>query len=49
VSQKGIVDYFVKERRGKQGVKEVVQEIVKRKTKKVDGQLVWVSDSGAKL
>lgn len=43
-SQKGLVDHFVKQRRGKQGVKEVVQEIVKRKTKKEDGNLVWIPE-----
>jgi 3-hydroxyisobutyryl-CoA hydrolase len=45
VSQKGVVDHFVKKRRGKQGVKEVVQEIVNRKTKKEDGSLVWIESS----
>ena len=48
VSQRGVVDHFVKERRGKQGVKEVVQEIVRRKTKKVDGKLVWISKPALK-
>lgn len=43
VSQKGVVDHFVKSRRGKQGVKEVVQEIVNRKTKKEDGNVVWIN------
>jgi 3-hydroxyisobutyryl-CoA hydrolase len=41
-SQKGVVDYFVRQRHGKQGVKEVVQEIVKRKTKKEAGHLLWI-------
>lgn len=44
LSQKGVVDHFVTQRRGKQGVREVVQEIVKRKTKKEDGKLVWIPE-----
>jgi 3-hydroxyisobutyryl-CoA hydrolase len=32
----------VRQRHGKQGVKEVVQEIVKRKTKKEAGHLLWI-------
>ncbi|KIN04256.1 hypothetical protein OIDMADRAFT_26869 [Oidiodendron maius Zn] len=44
ISQKGVVDYFVNQRKGKQGVKEVVHEIVKRKTKKENGKLVWIPE-----
>lgn len=40
---RGIVNYFVDLRKGKQGVKEVVQEIVDRKVKKDDdGKAVWI-------
>ncbi|KAH8801696.1 mitochondrial 3-hydroxyisobutyryl-CoA hydrolase-like protein [Xylogone sp. PMI_703] len=44
-SAASIVEEFVAARHGKQGVKEVVQEILSRKTKKVDGKLVWISDA----
>jgi 3-hydroxyisobutyryl-CoA hydrolase len=43
-----VVRHFVQERRGKQGVKEVVQEVVKRKTTKNDkGMAVWISEDAA--
>ncbi|KAI9743844.1 MAG: hypothetical protein M1818_002578 [Claussenomyces sp. TS43310] len=42
---KGIVSYLVEATKGKQGVKEVVEEIVNRKTRKDDnGKTVWVED-----
>lgn len=41
-SQKGVVNYFVEKRLGKQGVKEVVGEMVKRKTIEEDGRAVWI-------
>jgi 3-hydroxyisobutyryl-CoA hydrolase len=41
-SPKGVVDYFVAMRNGKQGVKEVVQEIVDRRTRNEDGKAVWI-------
>lgn len=47
LSQKGVVDHFLKQRKDKQGVREVVQEIVKRKTKKEDGNLVWIPTPAA--
>lgn len=37
-----IVNHFVELRQGKQGVKEVVREIVNRKTEVQDGQAVWI-------
>jgi 3-hydroxyisobutyryl-CoA hydrolase len=40
-SHRKVVDMFVEERRGKQGIKEVVGEMVRRKGKKVDGKAVW--------
>jgi len=40
-STKRVADIFVEQRRGKQGVKEVVDEILKRKAKKVDGKAIW--------
>jgi len=39
---RGVVNYFVELRKGKQGVREVVEEILNRKTKKEDGKVVWV-------
>jgi 3-hydroxyisobutyryl-CoA hydrolase len=47
LSQKGVVDHFLKQRKDKQGVRELVQEIVKRKTKKEDGNLVWIPTPAA--
>jgi len=41
-SAAGVVKHFVEERRGKQGIKEVITEIVNRKTKKEDGKTVWI-------
>lgn len=46
-SQK-VVQHFMKERKGKQGVREVVEEILARKTKvRTDGGLSWIRGSGA--
>lgn len=42
LSQNGVIDHFLKKRKQKQGVREIVQEIVKRKTMKEDGKLVWI-------
>jgi 3-hydroxyisobutyryl-CoA hydrolase len=42
-SQKEIVDHIVQERQGKQGVKEVVSEIVQRKTRNENGKAIWVN------
>ncbi|SMY21696.1 unnamed protein product [Zymoseptoria tritici ST99CH_1A5] len=36
-----VVEYFVKKRSGKQGVKEKVEEILKRKTEIREGELYW--------
>jgi 3-hydroxyisobutyryl-CoA hydrolase len=41
-SRAKIVNYFVEQRDGKQGVKEVVREILDRKTKVEDGSAVWI-------
>ena len=41
-SRKAIVREFVSRRGGKQGVKEVVEEILKRKTMEQDGKAIWV-------
>jgi 3-hydroxyisobutyryl-CoA hydrolase len=40
-SANGIVRHFINERRGKQGVKEVVQDIVNRKVRTENGHTVW--------
>jgi len=37
-----VVKHFVQQRQGKQGVKEIVQEVVDRKTKTEDGKAVWI-------
>jgi 3-hydroxyisobutyryl-CoA hydrolase len=42
-SPRSVVDYFVALRNGKQGVREVVEEIVRRKTTTEDGKAVWIS------
>ena len=42
-SPRSVVDYFVTLRNGKQGVKEVVEEIVRRKTTTEEGKAVWIS------
>jgi 3-hydroxyisobutyryl-CoA hydrolase len=48
LTPKQVVKYFVQQRRGKQGVKEVVQEVVSRKTKKdANGKAVWISEDAA--
>lgn len=39
---KEVVDHFVKQRKGKQGVKEVVAEVMNRKTKGQDGKAAWI-------
>lgn len=41
-SPREVVNYFVVSRNGKQGVKEVLEEIVKRKTTTADGKAVWI-------
>ncbi|KAL3423262.1 3-hydroxyisobutyryl-CoA hydrolase (enoyl-CoA hydratase/isomerase) [Phlyctema vagabunda] len=43
-SQKAVVEHFVQERAGKQGVEVIVKEIVQRRTRKEDGVLVWLPD-----
>jgi len=40
----GVIRHFVDSRQGKQGVKEVVSEIVSRKTSQEDGQAVWIKE-----
>ncbi|TAQ90637.1 hypothetical protein B7494_g1049 [Chlorociboria aeruginascens] len=44
-----IANHFVQERHGKQGIKEVVAEILERRTKKNEetGERLWISDSEA--
>ena len=42
-SPRSVVNYFVMLRNGKQGVKEVVEEIVRRKTTIEEGKAVWIS------
>jgi 3-hydroxyisobutyryl-CoA hydrolase len=42
-SAKAVVNTFVEERQGKQGVKEVVSEILWRKAGKEDGKPIWKS------
>jgi 3-hydroxyisobutyryl-CoA hydrolase len=41
-SQNGVVNYFVEKRLGKQGIKEVVKEIVERRTILEDGKAIWI-------
>jgi 3-hydroxyisobutyryl-CoA hydrolase len=41
-STKRVADIFVEQRHGKQGVKEVVSEILKRKARKDDGKATWI-------
>lgn len=41
-SPRGVVNYFVELRNGKQGVKEVVEEILRRKTVTEAGKAVWI-------
>jgi 3-hydroxyisobutyryl-CoA hydrolase len=48
LTPKQVIKYFVQQRQGKQGVKEVVQEVVNRKTKKGEnGKAVWISEDAA--
>jgi len=42
-STKKVVDIFVEQRHGKQGVKEVVSEILKRKARKDEDKPIWLS------
>lgn len=42
-SKKKVVDTFVEQRQGKQGVKEVVSEILERKARKEEGKAIWLS------
>jgi 3-hydroxyisobutyryl-CoA hydrolase len=45
LSQRSVVKHFVQQRRGKQGVKEIVQEVIDRKTKKGEnGKAVWITE-----
>ena len=44
-TRKEVVDQIVRERQGKQGVKEVVSEIVQRKTRNENGKAVWIDPS----
>lgn len=44
-----VVQHFVQQREGKQGVKEVVQEIVRRRTTKEDDHLVWLPAPSSEL
>lgn len=45
LTPKSVVKHIVQQRQGKQGVKEIVQEIVNRKVKKgEDGKAVWISE-----
>jgi 3-hydroxyisobutyryl-CoA hydrolase len=42
---KQITRHFVDKRHGKQGIKEIVQEVLQRKTKKIEeGKITWVTD-----
>ena len=41
-SRKSIVKDFVQMRSGKQGIKEVIEEILSRKTTVQDGKAVWI-------
>ncbi|KAK1760866.1 mitochondrial 3-hydroxyisobutyryl-CoA hydrolase [Echria macrotheca] len=41
-SREGVVEFFVRSREGKQGVREIVKEIVERKTREKKGGLEWV-------
>lgn len=43
-TQMAVIDHFLQRTRGKQGVKEVLQEIVGRKTKEENGRLTWSSE-----
>jgi 3-hydroxyisobutyryl-CoA hydrolase len=50
LTPKQVVKHFVQQRQGKQGVKEVVQEVVNRKTTKDDnGKAVWISEDAAPI
>ena len=44
-TRNAVIDLFVKQRRGKQGIARIVSEMVERKTKVEDGKLVWIEDS----
>jgi 3-hydroxyisobutyryl-CoA hydrolase len=45
LGSKAITRYFVDKRHGKQGIKEIVEEVLLRKTKKtVEGKTIWVTD-----
>jgi 3-hydroxyisobutyryl-CoA hydrolase len=48
LTPKSVVKYFVQQRQGKQGVKEIVQEVVNRKTKKGgNDKAVWITEETA--
>ncbi|RDL39438.1 3-hydroxyisobutyryl-CoA hydrolase, mitochondrial [Venustampulla echinocandica] len=40
-SVKEVIDYFVREKRGKQGVKEVVSDVLQRRTETQNGKAFW--------
>lgn len=46
MTQQEIVDFFLKDRKAKIGVREKVLEVLNRKTTRIDGQegLKWVND-----
>ena len=44
MTRKAVIDFFVKQRRGKQGIARIVSEIVERKTKVNSGKLGWIED-----
>lgn len=41
-SKKAVVEHFVAARKGKQGVKEVVEEVLKRNTRSDGGKAMWI-------
>jgi 3-hydroxyisobutyryl-CoA hydrolase len=41
-SRKAVIEFFVQQRRGKQGVAKIVAEIVERKTRMEGEKLVWI-------
>jgi 3-hydroxyisobutyryl-CoA hydrolase len=48
LTPKSVVKYFVQQRQGKQGVKEIVQEVVNRRTKKGENdKAVWITEETA--
>lgn len=45
MSRKAVVNFFIQQRRGKQGISKVVWEILERKTKIEDDKLVWIDSA----